>query len=435
MPIVKPISGHTDCQGIRRYLEKDGRALARDFYNLSWDEDLMAGYDSSMKEGVRWADEMDRTRHAYGNDMPHGGRPARTFKHFVISPDPEDGLDLMRLRELACAWAKECFGDYQVAIIYHDDNEARIPHAHIVVNNTNLVTGNRLHTDSPMSLNRLIQQMAKRRGLRYLADEPDLDDGFSKLAAKDEEPTTKARTRQDVYMGRAERRVLESGEYSWVNDIRDRVATAKGLARNEAEFREILNRLDVDVNDSAAHGKREDWIYSLRDQGARRVSGERLGYLFGKEALQARFAAKNPARPDPSASKAIMACAVKAAVINDLAELHQLADVIELNNRYGIKCQDDYMRRISTLLEKQHEAKTPRASIRCLDSIERLEAARAFVVEKDLLPKARPKPARKMTTSIQKKAAAERRVNRNSKGGGKPRAQQRNDQTRKGVQR
>lgn len=172
MPIVKPISGHTNCQVIENYLEKGGRALARDFYNLSWDEDMMQGYDQSLKDDVHWADEMDRTRHAYKNDLPHGGRPARTFKHFIISPDPEDHINLEALQELTRSWVKECFRDYQCAIVYHDDNTLNIPHAHVVVNNTNLVTGNRLHTDDPKSLNRLMQQMAKTRDLRYLEDEP-----------------------------------------------------------------------------------------------------------------------------------------------------------------------------------------------------------------------------------------------------------------------
>ena len=38
MPILKPIYGHTGCRNVRRYLEKNGRAIARDFFNLSWDE-------------------------------------------------------------------------------------------------------------------------------------------------------------------------------------------------------------------------------------------------------------------------------------------------------------------------------------------------------------------------------------------------------------
>lgn len=50
MPIVKAISGHTSCQKVKTYLEKRNRALARDFYNLSWDEREMEGYDDAMKD-------------------------------------------------------------------------------------------------------------------------------------------------------------------------------------------------------------------------------------------------------------------------------------------------------------------------------------------------------------------------------------------------
>ena len=94
MPILKPISGHTGCRNVRKYLEKNGRAIARDFFNLSWDEREMSGYDQAGKEAVEWDREMDRMRASFGNDAPCKGRKARTYKHFVISPDPEDGIDI-----------------------------------------------------------------------------------------------------------------------------------------------------------------------------------------------------------------------------------------------------------------------------------------------------------------------------------------------------
>lgn len=141
MPILKPISGHTGCRNVRRYLEKNGRAIARDFFNLSWDEREMAGYDEAGKEAVEWDREMNRTRASFGNDAPYKGRKARTYKHFVISPDPEDDIDIEALRGLASDWALRFFGDHQIAIVYHDDNANGIPHAHVVVNNTNLKTG------------------------------------------------------------------------------------------------------------------------------------------------------------------------------------------------------------------------------------------------------------------------------------------------------
>ena len=58
MPILKPISGHGSTSGIRRYLEKGGRALARDFFNLSWDERKDVGASEELKAAVMWDVEM-----------------------------------------------------------------------------------------------------------------------------------------------------------------------------------------------------------------------------------------------------------------------------------------------------------------------------------------------------------------------------------------
>ena len=138
MPILKPISGHGSTGGIRRYLEKGGRALARDLFNLSYDERDAGALGEDAKEACAWDAEMDATRAAFGTDAPWRGKPARTFKHFVLSPDPGDSIDLAALRELACSWALKHFGDHEIAIVYHDDNARGIPHAHIVVNNANL---------------------------------------------------------------------------------------------------------------------------------------------------------------------------------------------------------------------------------------------------------------------------------------------------------
>lgn len=57
------------------------------------------------------------------------------------------------LRQLSRAWAERSFRYFEVAIVYHDDNEKGIPHAHIVVNNANLKTGYRCHISKPEALN------------------------------------------------------------------------------------------------------------------------------------------------------------------------------------------------------------------------------------------------------------------------------------------
>ena len=79
MPIVKAISGHTNCQKVKTYLEKRNRALARDFFNLSWDEREMQGYDEAMKDAVEWATRW--TRHgpdAATTNRTRAGAPAPT---------------------------------------------------------------------------------------------------------------------------------------------------------------------------------------------------------------------------------------------------------------------------------------------------------------------------------------------------------------------
>lgn len=251
MPVLKPISGHGSCVPVQRYLEKNGRALARDFFNFSEtpDADLMREPESGKP--FDWATEMDAFRAECGNDDPWNGKRARTFKHFVLSPSPEDEVSLDELRELAHAWALRFFPEHHIAIIYHDDNENRIPHAHIVVNNTNVVTGRRMHTDNPLDLNRALQEMAAERGLRALSNErPEPSTGFQRLAANKGEPRAKARTLQETYRSRAERRAEAAGGYSWVADIRNRVGIAKGLARNEQEFRSILVMMGVGIEDN-----------------------------------------------------------------------------------------------------------------------------------------------------------------------------------------
>lgn len=244
MPYLKQIAAHTNCQAIQRYLEKRDRALAKDFFNLSVDE--RDGYGDEDKD-IRWADEMDATRRAFGNDTPFGAMRARTYKHFIISPDPEDGIDLEALRELAKAWALEHFADFQVAIVYHDDNASRIPHAHIVVNNTNLETGKRMHHDDPKELNRSLQKMAKERELLFFSEVPEPAEGLERLAVKERGREARPKTMQQIHIGRVERGLAEAGSYSWVADIRNRVSVAKSLARNVDEFAQLLRMLGVDI--------------------------------------------------------------------------------------------------------------------------------------------------------------------------------------------
>ena len=82
---------------------------------------------------------------------------------------------------------------------------------------------------------------------------------------------------------------MRSGGYSWVGDIRARVALAKTTAHDESEFLGILDALGVHVADNSAKARRDDWVFSLAEEPSKKVSGERLGFVYGKEMLRRRF--------------------------------------------------------------------------------------------------------------------------------------------------
>ena len=333
MPILKPISGHGSTGGIRRYLEKGGRALARDLFNLSYDERDAGALGEDAKEACAWDAEMDATRAAFGTDAPWRGKPARTFKHFVLSPDPGDDIDLATLRELACSWALRHFGDHEIAIVYHDDNARGIPHAHIVVNNANLRTGYRMQTQHPEDLNRDLQDMARERGLSGLSNDRAPE---SPSKARGRAGAGGPRSRRSVYLGRAEKEIMRSGGYSWVGDIRARVALAKTTARDEAEFFGILDALGVHVADNSAKARRDDWVFSLAEEPSKKVTGERLGFVYGKEMLRRRFEREGAYRPTDASAARIREAAERALELNDLSELSRLSSALETCAKFGL---------------------------------------------------------------------------------------------------
>ncbi|MCH3943922.1 MAG: hypothetical protein LKE37_09845 [Atopobiaceae bacterium] len=95
MPFVKPISGHTKLGAAQRYLEKEGRALARDFLNL---DAPMAGIGEDGLPEYReydWASVMDETREKLALRWFLWER----FRHRPSSAGENNDLELKRPRE------------------------------------------------------------------------------------------------------------------------------------------------------------------------------------------------------------------------------------------------------------------------------------------------------------------------------------------------
>ena len=286
MPYIKPISGHTTLGAAQRYLERDGRALARDFLNLEPPIVGLTDDGEPVYGAYDWASVMDTTRAMMGNNTPYRGRKARTYKHYVFSPDPRDGIGLSELRSVTMSWVRENFGDYEVAVVYHNDNEHHISHAHVIVNNTNLETGRRLQDPDPRALKRSAQRIAREHGLTSYVDEPaDPETGIV--------PDSRPYARRNVRA--SERSLVHRGEYSWVADIRARVDIAKGIARDLSDFEAALTGMGVDIRESA--GTKGDWVYSLSEAPSRQVTGSRLGASYTRQEVTSWL--RSPVRTKP----------------------------------------------------------------------------------------------------------------------------------------
>ena len=242
------------------------------------------------------------------------------------------------------------------------------------MNNANLRTGYRMQTQHPEDLNRDLQDMARERGLSGLSNDRAPE---SPSKARGHAGAGGPRSRRSVYLGRAEKEIMRSGGYSWVGDIRARVALAKTTARDEAEFLGILDALGVHVADNSAKARRDDWVFSLAEEPSKKVSGERLGFAYGKEMLRRRFEREGAYRPTDASAARIREAAEHALELNDLSELSRLSSALETCAKFDVESIEEFGLRMATL-ERRGQAGG--------EGYRRLEAARAYMAENGLMP-------------------------------------------------
>ena len=322
MAMLKKISGHTSLARVQKYLEegsddkshsvrdylekgkggKADRLLARDFLNMPFEDDQ-----------ERWAEVMDRTRHAAGNDKPWKGKAAVTFQHIIISPDPKDGIDLPALREFVTEYCTRKFGDggdagelgcFQVAICYHDDNENHIPHAHIIVNNTDLETGRRLQINNKQNraLSDDLQAFCAERGMHHLeyvekggrvvSESVGADVPRREMPAQERVAAAKSAKRagRAFHTTKGERRARERGKREgftlWKDDIRNAISVAAGATETMEEWEHEMERLGYIV-------EKRDGDYLFRHPSSpdsRKVLGRTLGTDYMPKAIRSKQA-------------------------------------------------------------------------------------------------------------------------------------------------
>jgi hypothetical protein len=304
------------------------------------------------------------------------------------------------------SWVEENFGDYEVAVVYHDDNENHVPHAHVVVNNTNLITGRRLQDPDPGALNGSLQRIARDAGLTHFVGR--LDGG-----ARDE--THYRRKAVD----RPEASLARRGEYSWVADIRARVDVARGIAKSPEDFRGALREMGVNVRESAS--RKGDWVYSLAGTPSRQVTGSRLGASYTKSEVAGWLKSPTRRAPGPVTVRNVREIAASAIEVKDLRELVVLSEAVSVVSRGGFR----------SLSAMDSAASRMRGMPNREATVARLERARQYCAEHGILPeKSTPQSGRRSAGAPS--ARSNHRADQEHLGGKRPVHQQTRREERSG---
>lgn len=126
MAIIKAVkNSHSDIKHIINYVTKKEKTIGKK---------LCSGYNCNTNTAVR---EMQATKELYGKT---GGR---TYKHFVQSFPPEEGITAEQAHEIAREFVEQCplFSNFEVLFCTHVDKEHI--HTHFVVNSVSFVDGHK----------------------------------------------------------------------------------------------------------------------------------------------------------------------------------------------------------------------------------------------------------------------------------------------------
>ena len=335
---------HEGCvvHGIKAYLDSKygkarDRALGWDYLNLT---------SAEIKQG--WDVVMDETRSLYGHDQfgrGDGTKKCRFYYHFLISPNPADDKSLHELRELTLRWCKEMFGggedpgrlgSYQVAICYHDDNTNHVPHAHIIVNCTNLDNGRKLQMNKHMGekiMPERLQAIAKEMGYSFFDNTP-------------EEKVRRIRSTQESRLTKFEIGLQNELKWSWKQEFRDKINIAKVLTNDGDEFVEYMQKLGVAVKPSK---DKRDWVFTDDRNERWSVRGELLGRPYQRDRIESYVSGlrgklfiskQNRANAADRAAEWI-----KAAEENGIGRSFEITDVVEctkLLKKYDIEVYEDF---------------------------------------------------------------------------------------------
>lgn len=248
MPIFKGSSSKSSPKKAIAYILEEKKATLIDSFYL----DDTRNYAEQFKETAKlWDKAKDKE--------------SRKYYHFKLSFDVADnqkGLTPQKVMDMAKELTLKGFPSSECVLAVHTDTEHL--HAHIIVNSVCFDTGKMLQI-SPQ----------KYTKLKDLANE--ISEKYSFSTVDFRKP---AKVRQTT----AERQIIEKGEISWKEELREVIDLAKRETSNMSDFEKYLNNYGITLTRNT-----EKSISYLHPEKKQAIRGERLGADYTKGAILNEF--------------------------------------------------------------------------------------------------------------------------------------------------
>lgn len=282
-------------------------------------------------QGRTWGEQMDHTREQKYAETNYWSKTPRTYMSFKLSPDPKDDISLEEFDDFCREFADRAFEQkFQIAIVYHDDNENNILHAHFIVNSPILGETSKVNylsnwLDSKARLRFIMDlpdYMARERGWSNFIDDAiekeksfeaakrniyDKDEHYVNKKTIEDDIDTKYKNNEDYYKSNyyfnqekftfekktprysyksafdnfAEREIQKKGKVSWKKDIKDRIDCVRHLAITEKEYYSMLSTVGIDCKLT----KNNEYQYRVKGSEYLVVNGPTLGKDFTKQSI------------------------------------------------------------------------------------------------------------------------------------------------------
>ena len=219
---------------------------------------------AEKQEGVNCPPEYAKAQMSATRQL--WGKPDGVQAHHIIQSFKPGEVSASQANEVGQELAREMAKGHEAVVYTHTDKEHI--HNHIVINSVHPENGMKYQAHGRKAIDQV------REASDRICKERDLSVVEEKSA--------------ELRYTRAEKGLIEKNEYSWKDDIRDKIDVEKTNSTSFADFKKnLLEKHGVQVKE---RGKNITFVHPEKE---RKVRGSRLGNLYEKESIKNEFEKRN----------------------------------------------------------------------------------------------------------------------------------------------